>query len=129
MKLPFAWVPRNSYLGIPTTHLPKAGVIYHFQLSIDPVLLVCDAPRGNMVHDFQSCRCVFLALILISSKNGLVLPLTRPIKSNSNRLGQMEEMYQFFPNFPPRDCKSLEMRTKKILISSQPTGILPSNMF
>lgn len=63
MKLPLAWVPRNSYLGIPTTHLPKAGVIYHFQLSIDPILIVCDAPGGNMVHDFQSCRCVFSAYI------------------------------------------------------------------
>lgn len=47
MKLPLAWVPRNSYLGIPTTHLPKAGVIYHFQLSIDPVLIVCDALEGT----------------------------------------------------------------------------------
>lgn len=55
MKLPLAWVPRNSYLGIPTAHLPKAGVIYHFQLSIDPVLIVCDAPEGAWLSVLSLC--------------------------------------------------------------------------
>ena len=46
-------------LGIPTTHLPKAGVIYHFQLSIDPVLIVCDAPEKAWLSVLSLC---FLAL-------------------------------------------------------------------
>ena len=58
--------PQAPLPGYHETDSPKAGVIYHFQLSIDPVLIVCDAPEEAWLSGFV---VVFFALN-ISSKNG-----------------------------------------------------------
>ena len=58
--------PQAPLPGYHGTDSPKAGVIYHFQLSIDPVLIVCDAPEEAWLSGFV---VVYFAL-KISSKNG-----------------------------------------------------------